>query len=210
MPMSCRLWDGISPGCSATIEMARFKPPFRALQTRIPDRIAESSWCIACIGQPCQVVHFHYHAWPDHGVPSTTQPLRDLVGAVKELKVQEAGPVVVHCSAGGAAPKPFRHICSSFTEQCDACPGIGPTCPPRMLGRCAVATTLSRGCTSPTCAELRLAAPLRRFPVPSEPAHDRWRGPRMLAPAQALAGREPSAQWTSRCSACAPRTMAQP
>ncbi|CAL5228150.1 g11230 [Coccomyxa viridis] len=51
-------------------------------------------------GQPCQVVHFHYHAWPDHGVPSTTQPLRDLVSAVKQLEVQEAGPAVVHCSAG--------------------------------------------------------------------------------------------------------------
>ena len=46
------------------------------------------------------MVHFHYHAWPDHGVPSTTQPLRDLVGAVKDLQAQEAGPAVVHCSAG--------------------------------------------------------------------------------------------------------------
>lgn len=51
-------------------------------------------------GPPCQVVHFHYHAWPDHGVPTTTQPLRDLVGAVKQLELQEAGPAVVHCSAG--------------------------------------------------------------------------------------------------------------
>ena len=65
-------------------------------------RTVESPWRIACAGHPCQVAHFHYHAWPDHGVPSTTQPLRDLVGAVKDLKTQDAGPAVVHCSAGGA------------------------------------------------------------------------------------------------------------
>ncbi|CAK0785693.1 hypothetical protein CVIRNUC_008904 [Coccomyxa viridis] len=51
-------------------------------------------------GAPLQVAHFHYHAWPDHGVPSTTQPLRDLVGAVKGLEQPQAGPAVVHCSAG--------------------------------------------------------------------------------------------------------------
>ena len=56
----------------------------------------------ACTGPLCQVAHFHYHAWPDHGVPSTTQPLRDLVGAVKQLEAEDAGPPVVHCSAGGA------------------------------------------------------------------------------------------------------------
>lgn len=51
-------------------------------------------------GPASRVVHFHYHAWPDHGVPSTTQPLRDLVAAVKQLELQDAGPTVVHCSAG--------------------------------------------------------------------------------------------------------------
>ena len=55
---------------------------------------------VACAGAPLQVAHFHYHAWPDHGVPSTTQPLRDLVGAVKGLEQPQAGPAVVHCSAG--------------------------------------------------------------------------------------------------------------
>ncbi|BDA46574.1 Tyrosine-protein phosphatase non-receptor type 1 [Coccomyxa sp. Obi] len=51
-------------------------------------------------GPPRKVCHFHYHAWPDHGVPSTTQPLRDLVQAVRGLHTSDAGPPVVHCSAG--------------------------------------------------------------------------------------------------------------
>ena len=48
------------------------------------------------------VAHFHYHAWPDHGVPSSTRPLRDLVASVRALQqaAPHAGPPVVHCSAG--------------------------------------------------------------------------------------------------------------
>ncbi|EIE19549.1 hypothetical protein COCSUDRAFT_67695 [Coccomyxa subellipsoidea C-169] len=51
-------------------------------------------------GPSRRVCHFHYHAWPDHGVPSTTQPLRDLLAAVRGLQAPAAGPPVVHCSAG--------------------------------------------------------------------------------------------------------------
>ena len=51
---------------------------------------------------PRTVAHFHYHAWPDHGVPSATRPLRDLIGSVQALSraARPAGPPVVHCSAG--------------------------------------------------------------------------------------------------------------
>ncbi len=55
---------------------------------------------MASAGPARKVCHFHYHAWPDHGVPSTTQPLRDLVQAVRGMHTPEAGPPVVHCSAG--------------------------------------------------------------------------------------------------------------
>ncbi|KAK9918618.1 hypothetical protein WJX75_005399 [Coccomyxa subellipsoidea] len=51
-------------------------------------------------GPPRRVYHFQYHAWPDHGVPTTTQPLRDLLAAVRGLHSPAAGPAVVHCSAG--------------------------------------------------------------------------------------------------------------
>ena len=79
---------------------------------------------VACAGAPLQVVHFHYHAWPDHGVPSTTQPLRDLVGAVKGLEQPQAGPAVVHCSAGKLRTPCMRlHdlSCNSFpaAERCN-------------------------------------------------------------------------------------------
>eukprot|EP00123_Amoebidium_parasiticum_P012521 comp21412_c0_seq1/m.29506 comp21412_c0_seq1/g.29506 ORF comp21412_c0_seq1/g.29506 comp21412_c0_seq1/m.29506 type:complete len:582 (-) comp21412_c0_seq1:258-2003(-) len=48
------------------------------------------------------VVHFHYTAWPDHGVPPTAVALLDLISAVNEHQqsLKDAGPVTVHCSAG--------------------------------------------------------------------------------------------------------------
>ena len=95
---------------------------------------------VACTGAASQIVHFHYHAWPDHGVPSTTQPLRDLVGAVKGLEQAEAGPAVVHCRAGKLLT-PCMQLCDPscssliavqlcrchLHRQGDGCPGIGPT-----------------------------------------------------------------------------------
>ena len=93
---------------------------------------------VACAGAPLQVAHFHYHAWPDHGVPSTTQPLRDLVGAVKGLEQPQAGPAVVHCSAGKLLTPCMALLCiclashsklqRSATGNCTGwemlCPGI--------------------------------------------------------------------------------------
>ena len=79
---------------------------------------------VASPGAPLQVAHFHYHAWPDHGVPSTTQPLRDLVGAVKGLEQPQAGPAVVHCSAGKLLTPCMALLCiclashSKAAEEC--------------------------------------------------------------------------------------------
>lgn len=50
------------------------------------------------------VFHYHYHAWPDHGVPRTTAPLRRLSELLRTTK-PDAAPVV-HCSAGAAFPTP--------------------------------------------------------------------------------------------------------
>jgi len=46
-----------------------------------------------------EVFHLHYQDWPDHGTPSSTQPIRTLAHLVTE-KADARGPVVVHCSAG--------------------------------------------------------------------------------------------------------------
>jgi protein tyrosine phosphatase len=47
-----------------------------------------------------EVFHLHYQDWPDHGTPSSTQPIRTLAHLVSEKSADSHGPVVVHCSAG--------------------------------------------------------------------------------------------------------------
>ncbi|XP_048031318.1 receptor-type tyrosine-protein phosphatase H-like isoform X2 [Megalobrama amblycephala] len=48
------------------------------------------------------VKHFHFTAWPDHGVPSGTEELIQFRGLVRQHIESSfsAGPTVVHCSAG--------------------------------------------------------------------------------------------------------------
>ena len=89
-----------------------------------PPRPPEAGWRVACVaaedvdcdvrrcelvltppGQgaaPRTVVHYSYHAWPDHGVPRTAAPLRRLAAAVAAAQAAPGapGPPVVHCSAG--------------------------------------------------------------------------------------------------------------
>ena len=51
-----------------------------------------------------KVMHYHYHAWPDHGVPTATEPLRQLSALLRSTK--GSGTPVVHCSAGELMPYP--------------------------------------------------------------------------------------------------------
>lgn len=50
-------------------------------------------------GEVRQVKHFHFVAWPDHGVPSE---LESLDRFIEDLQIEEENgkPVVIHCSAG--------------------------------------------------------------------------------------------------------------
>ncbi|KAL2763698.1 receptor-type tyrosine-protein phosphatase T isoform 5 precursor, partial [Daubentonia madagascariensis] len=43
---------------------------------------------------------FHFTSWPDHGVPCYATGLLGFIRQVKFLNPPEAGPIVVHCSAG--------------------------------------------------------------------------------------------------------------
>ncbi|PSC69772.1 Meiotically up-regulated 66 [Micractinium conductrix] len=43
--------------------------------------------------------HYHYTAWPDHGVPTSPEPLLRLCGELRRSGAHGA-PIVVHCSAG--------------------------------------------------------------------------------------------------------------
>lgn len=45
------------------------------------------------------VRHYHYHEWPDHGVPEYTRPIRDLINILEKSSAGEH-KVLVHCSAG--------------------------------------------------------------------------------------------------------------
>ncbi|KAG6557699.1 hypothetical protein Mapa_000464 [Marchantia paleacea] len=48
---------------------------------------------------PHNVLHLEHLEWPDFGVPSTTAPVREMIRSVQFIPV-DAGPFVVHCSAG--------------------------------------------------------------------------------------------------------------
>ncbi|KAJ3671653.1 hypothetical protein LUZ60_007732 [Juncus effusus] len=48
---------------------------------------------------PVEVLHVEYPEWPDHGVPKYTVPVRDILRRLYQVP-NDAGPIVVHCSAG--------------------------------------------------------------------------------------------------------------
>ncbi|XP_078495878.1 receptor-type tyrosine-protein phosphatase T-like [Ciona intestinalis] len=48
-----------------------------------------------------QIQHFHYIAWPDHGVPLITSSIIQMQKNVNaEANSENAAPIIVHCSAG--------------------------------------------------------------------------------------------------------------
>ncbi|XP_076090535.1 receptor-type tyrosine-protein phosphatase delta-like isoform X5 [Mytilus galloprovincialis] len=47
-----------------------------------------------------EVRQFQFTAWPDHGVPDHPTPLLMFMKRVKACNPQDAGPMIVHCSAG--------------------------------------------------------------------------------------------------------------
>ena len=46
--------------------------------------------------------HYHFRIWPDHGVPSDPGGVLGFLVDVsaKQASIPDAGPIVVHCSAG--------------------------------------------------------------------------------------------------------------
>uniref|UniRef100_A0A1I8I8K9 Protein-tyrosine-phosphatase n=1 Tax=Macrostomum lignano TaxID=282301 RepID=A0A1I8I8K9_9PLAT len=47
-----------------------------------------------------EIHHFQFTAWPDHGVPEHCAPLLMFARRVRASNPPDAGPIVVHCSAG--------------------------------------------------------------------------------------------------------------
>eukprot|EP00026_Physarum_polycephalum_P004129 Phypoly_transcript_04146.p1 GENE.Phypoly_transcript_04146~~Phypoly_transcript_04146.p1 ORF type:complete len:580 (+),score=86.30 Phypoly_transcript_04146:82-1821(+) len=57
--------------------------------------------------QTRKVLHYQYEGWPDHGVPPSAAPIRELVRTIEKekegaqhLPTPQPSPMVVHCSAG--------------------------------------------------------------------------------------------------------------
>ncbi|XP_050366614.1 protein-tyrosine-phosphatase PTP1 [Argentina anserina] len=48
---------------------------------------------------PISVLHIQYPEWPDHGVPTDTTAVREILKKIYQVP-PNLGPVVVHCSAG--------------------------------------------------------------------------------------------------------------
>ncbi|XP_077053990.1 receptor-type tyrosine-protein phosphatase T isoform X2 [Siphateles boraxobius] len=47
-----------------------------------------------------EIRQFHFTSWPDHGVPCYATGLLGFIRQVKFLNPPDAGPIIVHCSAG--------------------------------------------------------------------------------------------------------------
>ncbi|NWT61241.1 PTN22 phosphatase, partial [Erythrocercus mccallii] len=46
------------------------------------------------------IYHFHYKNWPDHHVPSSIEPILQLVRDIRCYQPDDRVPVCIHCSAG--------------------------------------------------------------------------------------------------------------
>ncbi|XP_057710524.1 receptor-type tyrosine-protein phosphatase beta isoform X2 [Corythoichthys intestinalis] len=71
------------------------------------------------------VRHFHFTAWPDHGVPDGTRSLVRFVRTVRDFADRSAGagPAVVHCSAGVGRTGTFIAL-DRLLQQLDAKGGV--------------------------------------------------------------------------------------
>ncbi|KAI1230941.1 Tyrosine-protein phosphatase non-receptor type 22, partial [Lamprotornis superbus] len=46
------------------------------------------------------IYHFHYKNWPDHHVPSSIEPILELIRDIRCYQPEDRVPVCIHCSAG--------------------------------------------------------------------------------------------------------------
>ncbi|CAI8054886.1 Receptor-type tyrosine-protein phosphatase delta, partial [Geodia barretti] len=56
--------------------------------------------CLQLSGKTRKVNHFHYTAWPDHGVPDYATSILNFHKMVMKDHKAHRGPLLVHCSAG--------------------------------------------------------------------------------------------------------------
>ncbi|KAM6370160.1 LOW QUALITY PROTEIN: tyrosine-protein phosphatase non-receptor type 22 [Pluvialis apricaria] len=53
------------------------------------------------LNEQSRTVHqFHYKNWPDHDVPSSIDPILELIGEIRCYQPDDSVPICIHCSAG--------------------------------------------------------------------------------------------------------------
>ncbi|KAM6108223.1 tyrosine-protein phosphatase non-receptor type 22 [Pterocles gutturalis] len=53
------------------------------------------------LNEEIRTVHqFHYKNWPDHDIPSSIDPILELIGEIRSYQPDDSVPICIHCSAG--------------------------------------------------------------------------------------------------------------
>ncbi|XP_042740245.1 tyrosine-protein phosphatase non-receptor type 22 isoform X1 [Lagopus leucura] len=53
------------------------------------------------LNEAARTIHqFHYQNWPDHDIPSSIDPILELIGEVRCYQPDDSIPICIHCSAG--------------------------------------------------------------------------------------------------------------
>lgn len=73
--------------------------PHRALLRQRP--LGGAGWpgpCSALLLQESRTVHqFHYKNWPDHDVPSSIDPILELIAEIRRYQPDDSVPICIHC-----------------------------------------------------------------------------------------------------------------
>ncbi|XP_075891566.1 receptor-type tyrosine-protein phosphatase delta isoform X21 [Nelusetta ayraudi] len=77
------------------------------IQVTLLDTVELATYCVRTLSlfkngssEKREVRQFQFTAWPDHGVPEHPTPFLAFLRRVKSCNPPDAGPMVVHCSAG--------------------------------------------------------------------------------------------------------------
>uniref|UniRef100_A0A8C2IE29 Receptor-type tyrosine-protein phosphatase S n=1 Tax=Cyprinus carpio TaxID=7962 RepID=A0A8C2IE29_CYPCA len=73
------------------------------IQVTLLDTVELATYCVRTLNgssEKREVRQFQFTAWPDHGVPEHPTPFLAFLRRVKSCNPLDAGPMVVHCSAG--------------------------------------------------------------------------------------------------------------
>ncbi|XP_065118393.1 receptor-type tyrosine-protein phosphatase S-like isoform X4 [Paramisgurnus dabryanus] len=80
---------------------------YGAVQVTLLDTMELATFCVRTFSlhkngcnERREVRQFQFTAWPDHGVPEYPTPFLAFLRRVKSCNPPDAGPVIVHCSAG--------------------------------------------------------------------------------------------------------------